>query len=102
MRRFLVVASLFLAASCGPHDDPASSADPPYPDSEVISPTRSGGSCCFYPNDSEARCPVLITDYGTHDELDGVVDFYDGLGFRGEGYGPTGGQVRRWIGVRAG
>jgi hypothetical protein len=103
VRRLLVVASLFLAASCGgPQDDPANPADPAYPGSEVINATRSGGTCCFFPDDSEARCPVLITDYGTNDGFDRVVDFYDGLGFRGEGAGPTGGQVVRWIGVRSG
>jgi hypothetical protein len=103
MRRSLVVAFMILASSCGgPKDDPADPADPAYPGSTILTPTRSGGTCCFYPDDSEARCPVLITDYGTNDEFDRVIDFYDGLGFDGEGAGPTGGPIVRWIGVRNG
>lgn len=103
MRRSLIVGLMLLAVSCGgPQDDPANPADPAYPGSEVISPTHSGGSCCFYPTDGEARRPVLMTDYGTNDGLDRVLDFSDGLRFSGEGGGPTGGGVVRWVGVRDG
>ena len=100
MRRFLILAFMLLAASCGgPRDDPANPADPAYPGSTILTPTHSGGSCCFYPSDGEARCPVVITEFGTQDELGSVIDFYDGLGFDGEGAGPTGGPMVRWIGV---
>jgi hypothetical protein len=98
-----MVASLLVLVSCGgsPANQDAPS-EPAYPGASVLGPTRSGGTCCFYPNDGEATCPVLITDYGTNDELNKVADYYEGSGFVRRGTGPTGGEVVRWIGVRDG
>jgi hypothetical protein len=108
MHRFLLVLMLLLAVTTActsgsfvGSDDPANPADPGYPSAALISATESGGTCCFYPSDGEAQCPVLITGYGTKDELDRVVAYYRALGFHGHG-GPSGGAMIRWIGTRDG
>jgi hypothetical protein len=79
--------------------DPRDPDEPAYPRATLIRETESGGSCCFYPSDGEAKCPVWLTGYGTEDVIENVVAFYESLGFVGK-RAPGGKQgILRWIGV---
>jgi hypothetical protein len=75
--------------------------EPAYPGATVVRNTQSGGTCCFYPDDGTAECPVWVTDYGTDNPPERVIQFYMDSGFVEASSGSEDGRIR-WIAVHPG
>jgi hypothetical protein len=98
-RAFLVL--WMLLAGCGGPEPAGPPSDPTYRDAEALGPTTSSEHDPYC--DEEGCCPVWLSEYGTEDEVEEVVAFYEGEGFEQRGTaGEVDDRVVRWVGIRPG
>lgn len=98
--RATLVLSLALVACSGPAPEGPPS-DPAYPGAEALGPTASSEHDPYC--DEDGCCPVWVTEYGTEDDVEEVMAFYEGEGFDQRGLaGEVDERVVRWVGILTG